>query len=197
MLKNEIFGDECSINLKVIKDKYFRKNSTIHKGKINEFKIKDKLNEQITNNKRLIYSKDNHGDTKGQKQSEEIINKGKTNKISSNHPFSKKNLLLIEKIKLENETISLISSYKNPKIIKRFFFIEAIIKSLTFFINVIIYFSIIYLYQIFPLISIQSDYINKDNVIYTRILSSNYVQKTKDILIYNQHIFTMRILLYC
>ena len=120
MLNNEINGDESSINLKLIKDKYSKKNMTIHEGIRNEFKIKDKFNEQKTNNKRLIYPKDNHGDTKGQKQNKEIINKEKANKISSNLPFSKKNLTINKKIQLERETISL---NKKPKIINIFFFI--------------------------------------------------------------------------
>ena len=46
MLNNGIFRDESSINLKVINDKYSRKNRTIHEGIRNEFKIKDKLNEK-------------------------------------------------------------------------------------------------------------------------------------------------------
>ena len=175
-MKNEFFIDESSINLKEIKDKYKRENRSNHEIIKKRYKIKEKHNEQKENNKRLIYIKDIYGDINVQKKFEEIINKEKSNKIKPKLFLSEKNIISIEKIKLENDSISII---KNSKVINKDITIITKLNIYLFLLKILFFSPLVYLNITLSLYLNQIQFININYDKTTGIYSS-YFEKNKE-----------------
>ena len=171
MMKNEFIRDESSINLKEIKDKYRRENRTNHEGINKKYKIKEKHNEQKENNKRLIYIKDIYGDINVQKKFGEIINKEKANKIKPKLLLSEKNIISIEKIKLENDSISII---KNSKVINENIPVITILNIYLFLLQILFSSPLVYLNITLSLNINQIQFIIKTGIY------SSYFEKNKE-----------------
>ena len=175
-MKNEM-------NLKEIKDKYTKENKTNHKGIKNKYKIKE---EQKSNDKRLMNIKDIYEDTNNKKQFGEIINKEKSNKIKPKFLLSKKvmnsekNIISIEKIKLEIDSITIVN---NQKVTSMNITIKNICYIFLFLLKILFYFPYVYLNISIFLYLNQFQSININNDFKTRINSPYYKKNKEQILL--------------
>ena len=176
MMKNEM-------NLKEIKDGFTRENKTSHEGIKNKYKIKE---EQKASNKRLINIKDIYEDINDKKQFGELINKEKSSKIKPKFLLSKKvmnsekNIISIEKIKLENNLITIV---KNQIVTSKNITIKIIHNIYLFLLKILFYFPYEYLNISIFLYSNQLQSINinnKEHILLLIIFIINYEEKRRE-----------------